>query len=559
MAATKKTTAKRAPPKPAPKAKPKRLGKPAKKKTAKAAATPAPASGSPIRNRSDRVIRFCEKFIRVPEGALVGQRIQLDEFQKKFIRDVYDDARLVRRAILSMARKNAKTALIAMLVLAHLVGPEAVQNSRIISGAMSKEQAAEVFTYAKKMVELSPELTQIITIVESKSMLIGLTMGVEYRAISAEGKTAHGKSPILAILDEVGQIKGPKNRFFDAITTSQGAHKNPLQIIISTQAEEDGDLLSLMIDDAIKNPTPGVVCHLYTAPKDCDLMDRAAWKAANPALGKFRDEKDLHDQCDEARRMPSREGTVRNLLLNQRVAYNSVFISRSAWKACSGVCPPIEYCTEIYGGIDLSSRTDLTTFVLYGLYEGVWYAYCWCWTPEIGLLERAKKDRTPYEDWVKSGHLITVPGASIDYEFVAKQMVEIVLELPAYGGSAYDRWRIDLLKKEISKITSEDLKLEPWGQGFKDMSPALDAIEEKILNLKFCHGDHPLLTMAAANAVVTKDPAGGRKLDKSKVTGRIDPLVALTMAAGLAERVHEDTGNFDEYLNSPLVMSLGKR
>src|SRR5690606_14651364 len=139
--------------------------------------------------------------------------ILLAEFQKQFIRDVYDNPNGTRRAILSVARKNGKSALIAGILLAHLVGPEAVQNSQIVSGAMSRDQAALVFNLACKMINLNPALADLIHIIPSSKRLIGKPMNVEYKALAAEGKTAHGLSPVLAILDEVGQIKGPRSDF----------------------------------------------------------------------------------------------------------------------------------------------------------------------------------------------------------------------------------------------------------------------------------------------------------------------------------------------------------
>lgn len=212
-----------------------------------------------------------------PEGADVGKPLCLAEFQRQFIRDVYDNPASTRRAILSVARKNGKSGLIAGLLLAHLVGPEAKQNSQLVSGAMSRDQAALVFNLAAKMVQLSPALSKIVRIVPSGKRLLGLNLNTEFRALAADGKTAHGLSPVLAILDEIGQIRGPQSDFVDAITTSQGAHSAPLLIAISTQAANDADLLSQWIDDALRSNDPKIVCCLYAAPAGCDLMDEDGW------------------------------------------------------------------------------------------------------------------------------------------------------------------------------------------------------------------------------------------------------------------------------------------
>lgn len=480
--------------------------------------------------RAARIITFIEGFCVTPEGADVGKPLRLAEFQKDFIRDVYDNPAGTRRAILSIARKNGKSALIAGLLLAHLIGPEAKQNAQIVSGAMSRDQAALVFNLASKMVQASPKLSRLVRIVPSGKRLIGLPMNVEFRALAAEGKTAHGLSPVLAILDEVGQVRGPQSDFVDAITTSQGAHENPLLIAISTQAATDADLLSLWIDDAATSNDPKIVCRVYAAPEGCELTDTEAWRAANPALGLFRSESDLREQLTQAQRMPSMENTARNLLLNQRVSTDSPFVSPDVWKACSGPVEPLD--GPVFAGLDLSARTDLTALVLVGKAGDVWHVRPYFWTPEQGIHDRAKRDRVPYDLWVKQGFLKTTPGATVDYEHVATGMLEIMADLDVRA-IAYDRWRIDLLRKELGDMGA-DLPLIEWGQGFKDMAPALDALEAELLNGRVAHGNHPVLSMCAANACVTKDPTGARKLDKSRTTGRIDGMQALAMAMGAA-------------------------
>lgn len=473
--------------------------------------------------RADAVIEFIERYCLTPDGAQVGQPMLLADFQKDFIRNVYDNPRGTRRAILSMARKQGKTACTAALLLVHLVGPEAKLNSQIVSGAMSRDQASLVFNLASKMVQLSPKLSKLVRIVPSGKRLIGLPMNVEFRALAADGRTAHGLSPVLAILDEVGQVRGPQSDFVDAITTSQGAHAEPLLLIISTQAASDADLLSVWIDDAMRSGDARTVCKLYAAPEGCDLLDRDAWQAANPALGIFRSEEDLAEQMQQAQRMPSMENTVRNLLLNQRVSTESPFVSPAVWKANGGAVLPFD--GPVFGGLDLSARTDLTALVLVGQVQGVWQVLPFFWTPQVGLAERAKRDRSPYDLWAQQGFLRTTPGASVDYAHVAREIADLLADFDVQA-IAYDRWRIDLLKKELDAIGVE-LPLVPWGQGFKDMGPAIDTLEAELVNERMAHGAHPVLSMCAANAVITKDPAGSRKLDKSRATGRIDGMVAI--------------------------------
>lgn len=231
--------------------------------------------------RADKVIRFIETVCLTPEGQHVGKPIVLAEFQKDFLRAIYDNPHGTRRAYLSLARKNGKSVLVAAILLAHLVGPEAKQNSQIVSGAMSRDQASLIFHAAAKMVQLSPLLSGVVRIVPSGKRLVGLPLNVEFRALAADGKTAQGLSPALVLIDEIGQVRGSQSDFIDALTTSQGAHSEPLLIAISTQAANDADLFSQWLDDAARSKDPRIVSRVYAAPEGADLMDESAWKAAN--------------------------------------------------------------------------------------------------------------------------------------------------------------------------------------------------------------------------------------------------------------------------------------
>jgi len=501
--------------------------------------------------RGEKVIAFIEAFCKTPEGQKVGAQIVLAPFQKKFILDIYDNPNGTTRAYLSIARKNGKSALIAALMLAHLVGPEARQNSQIISGARSRDQAALVFKLAEKMVRLSDDLQKVVRIVPSSKQLFGLPMNVEYKASSAEAGTAHGLSPVLAILDEVGQVRGSQDDFIDAIETAQGAYDDPLLIAISTQAPTDADLFSVWLDDAERSKDPKVVAHVYAADQKADVLDPKAWKAANPALGLFRSAADLEHHAHQASRMPSKENSFRNLMLNQRVSTVSPFVSRDVWELGKEL-PDGLSVGAVYCGLDLSSRLDLTAFVAAAQDTNrKWHVHVKFWAPRDGVVDRAKTDRVPYDVWADQGFLTLTPGKTVDYEYVAQDIAEMLSDVDVYG-IAYDRWRIDLMQKEFDKI-GLSLPLVPFGQGFKDMSPALDVLESELLNGHLRHGMNPLLTMCAANAVVTRDAAMNRKLDKHKATGRIDGMVALAMALGLASKSDDSHNvNLDDFINEPV-------
>ena len=456
--------------------------------------------------------------------------MKLEKFQRRFILEIYDNPLHTHSAYLSIARKNGKTALIASILLAHLCGPEAIQNSQIISGAQSKDQAAVVFELARKMVDMSPELSARVRIQPSGKRLIGLSKNVLYRALAAEGKTAHGLSPILAILDEVGQVKGPTDKFVEAITTAQGAYTNPLLIAISTQSPTDADLFSTWIDAQTAAPDPRVVCHVYAAPEDCELDDKKAWAAANPALGKFRSLADVEKQAKAALAMPANEPGFRNLILNQRVEMASPFVSRSVW-AANGAEPGSIDGRKVWAGLDLSAAHDLTALVAVDETGGVHPTF---WLPAHGLSEKSRKDKVPYDLWAKQGYLLTTPGSAIEYEHVAEYLRGFFdrCDVQLLG---FDRALMKFLTPWLVKagFSDEELaKFVEFGQGTLSMTPALRELEVKLLNNKLRHGNHPVLNMCSHNAIVVGE-SGARKFDKAKARGRIDGMSALANAMGV--------------------------
>lgn len=486
--------------------------------------------------RGEKVIAFVETYCRVPSGKLVGEPIKLERFQKRFIKNIYDNKVRTRLAILSMARKNGKTALIAALCLAHIVGPEARLNSQLVSGAMSRDQAALVFDLMVKMINFHPELVARTRIVPSGKRIYGLRKNVEYQALAAEAKTKHGLSPWLVIFDELGQVRGPKDDFVEALETAQGAYDDAMQIVISTQAPTDADMLSIWIDDALASGDPHTVIELHTAPESADLMDKKAWKKANPALGTFRSEVEMTSMAKKADRMSSFENSFRNLYLNQRIDRNTPFISKNVWTANGG--PTSDWAkAEVYSGLDLSATSDLTAHVPIALINALWEVKPEFWLPAQGLREKSKSDRIPYDDWARSGLIHTTPGKAIEYEYVAHALYAFE-QTHNWKKCAFDRWGMKYLKPWLiaAGFTEEriDELFVEFGQGFQSMSPALRDTEANLLAEKVRHGNNPVLTMCAQNAVVAMDPAGGRKLNKAKSIGRIDGLVALTMAFGVA-------------------------
>lgn len=485
-------------------------------------------------SRADRNIKWLETFCRVPEGKDVGKPVKLREWQKDNLRKIYDNPHGTRMAIISFAKKNGKTSLGAMLLLLHLAGPEAKPNTQLPSTAQSQDQAAVLFELAAKMVRMSPDLDAEIVIRDHRKQLYCPELGTLYRALSADAATAHGQSPAMAFHDELGQVRGPRSELFNAIENAMGAHEEPLSIVMSTQAPNDSDLLSVLIDDALAGNDPRVVVSLYTADMEVDPFSEEAIRQANPAFGDFLNAKEILKQAADAQRMPAQEPLYRNYTLNQRVEMVSPLIPKSVWDSNSG--DPV-FGESWYGGLDLSETSDLTSLELISFNGGKWGVESTFWLPEDGLAERSRRDRVPYDTWRDQGFLQVTPGRSIEYEYVAKHIAKL-FEQRNIRKIAFDRYNMRhlrpwLVKAGLSESFIDD-RFEDFGQGYYSMSPALRNFESLLLNERMRHGSHPVLTMCAANAIAKTDEAGNRKLDKKRSRGRIDGIVALVMACEVA-------------------------
>lgn len=429
-----------------------------------------------------------------------------------------------------MARKNAKTAFSAFLLLLHTCGPEARPNSQLYSAAQSRDQAAVLFELAAKMVRMSPELSGVVTIRDTAKQLLCQELGTVYRALSAEASTAFGLSPVFTVHDELGQVKGARSDLYEALETASAAQDSPLSIVISTQAPTDADLLSLLIDDALSGADPRIKVELCTAPMHLDPFSEEAIRAANPHFDDFMNQEEVFRQAADAKRLPSREASFRNLILNQRVEARSPFVSHSIW--LENGAKPGELKGAIYGGLDLSSVSDLTALVLVTEGGDVHPTF---WLPRDGLEEKSRTDRVPYDVWMNEGLLQTTPGRAIEYEYIAEHM-RGVFDRCEVRAIAFDRYNMRFLKPWLEKVGFTEKELEKFvefGQGFVSMSPAIRELEARLLAKKLRHGNHKVLEMCAKNATTVSDPAENRKFVKTKATGRIDGMVALAMAVGV--------------------------
>lgn len=481
---------------------------------------------------AESAMRLLESCVNVPSGMLVGKPLRFMFFQEVMLYILLDAKPLL--FVLSMARRNGKSFLLSCIVLLFLVSDLAVRNSLIASAAMSRDQAALIYKEIENMVRVSPALEPFMKVTPSGKKVVGQIRNVEYQALAAEAKTGYGRSFKAVVLDEAGQIVGPDNDYIAMLRTSQGSIADPLFAVISTQSADDADYLSVVIDSSIRDKAPDTAIVVFETPKHYEIDDEQGWYLSNPGLGVFRSLKDMQQQMVSAKRVPQSEARFRNLNLNQRIALSGLWLAPEPWRACAKP-PEIEMLRfgEVALGLDLSLRTDLTAAVFAGKDEyGFVHLFPHVFTPAIGIEQRELRDKAPYQHWVREGQLIAVPGTIVDYDWVADYLKKWAEDNGIeVTGIHFDRWRIDVLKREFeNKGAFQGANWTAVGQGYRDMSPRVEHFEGLVLSEKIYHGGHPLLNASVGAAIAVSDPSGNRKLEKSKSTRRIDPLVAAVMA-----------------------------
>ena len=500
-------------------------------------------------SRVERIGAFLED-LPITQGSLAGTKLKLRDWQWNFLEAVYAEdetgRRPVRTAVLSMARKNGKTQLVAGLGLCHLLGPEAESRGEVYAAANDKQQSGKTFMEMVAILDEHPELDARVNVVKFSKrieVLNGQGKGSIFQALSADASTKQGLSPSFTIYDELGTA--PKRDLYEALDTAMGARDNPLLCVISTQAASDHAVMSELVDYGHKvnsGEVSDASFHMtfYGASEDDDPWHKDTWAKANPALGDFRSLEDVERQASQAQRIPSKEQAFRNLILNQRVDAHVRFLAKAEWDANAGA---VDFAAlsgrECWGGLDLSQARDLTAFVLvFPDEQGGFDVLPRFFLPEQGIREKAELDRVPYDLWAKQGFLTLIPGAVVDPAFVAEAIAEASHEFNIQR-IAYDRWRMEYLKREFDRLGAE-LPIEPFGQGFKEMGFAVDKLERLVAEGQLRHAGNPILTFCAANAVIEMDPAGNRKLAKNKSSGRIDGMVALAMGLAATDRESDD-------------------
>jgi len=366
--------------------------------------------------------------------------------------------------------------------------------------------------------------------------------GSFFRPISADDGQS-GPRPHISLIDEVHEHKtntvvemlraGTKSRrqaLIFMITNSGSSKTSPCWSYHDYAAKVAAGQLT---DDAFF----GYVCALDDG--EDPIRDEKCWPKVNPSLQEadLPGVKYLREQVNEARGMPSKEALVRRLCFCQWTDAENPWISADVWFGAERQYDWREMRgRKAYAGLDLSSTTDLTALVFYvePVEEGEpWKLVPFAWVPDEELQRKEDLDRVPYLAWRASGHLETTPGRAISKLQVARKLVEMSGFFDLQG-CAVDRWRVEDFQALAADNDLTLPELVPFGQGYKDMSPAIEAFETALLNGQAVHPGNPVFTWCAANAVTVSDDAENRKLSKEKATGRIDLMVAAVMAVSLA-------------------------
>lgn len=503
---------------------------------------------------ADKIIAFLN-CLPIVDGPAAGQRFHVDEWMERFIRDVYEPVnragrRRVRSAILSCARKNAKSYLIAGLILAHLVGPAAVPYGQIFSAAVDHVQARIVFEMCAKIIEMMPALQRVIRVRDHLSTIEVIdqkraSFGSKYKALSAVVASKHGLGADFFVYDEFAEAKN--GDLWDVLFDSQQARANPLGVAISTQNDNPNHPFTQMIDIHAVDPSDDRVVHVYAAPEGCALDDRDAWLAANPALATWKSYDAIEAAANEAIRNPAKEANFRLRYLNQRVSAETQFFTAATVLAANpgGVATPASFTQSkawqfksgepIYIGVDIAKRTDFTAITAVSA-SNPNRVKSWFFKPADLIAEHSKRDHQPYDLWAKNGWIITPEGETVPGAAIADKLIELI-EAHDVQALVYDFNHADDVIRHISDAGYSvgnghqyDLRAVKWGNGGNDAAKAVNAIEDAFLRGQVELDGNPVMNMCLANAVVDTDSMDRRKFVKGKATQRIDGAVALSIA-----------------------------
>lgn len=521
---------------------------------------------------ADKAAAFFPNHLRLTEGEWAGRPFVLEAWEEDdIIRPLFgwkraNGTRRYRRCFVWVARKNGKTELAAGVALLILVG-DAELGGQVFSIASEKEQASIVFKKASNMVARSATLGPILE--TFKESIYCPKLNASFRPLSGKPEGKHGLNMSGLVGDEIHEWRS--GDLYTFIHDSAASRRQPLEFNISTAGTKGThgeeiwkECLALQAGE-IEDPETLIV--IYAADPDDDWTDPKIWAKANPNLGISVKLDALAASCRQAQQLPRLENDFKRYRLNMWTDQAVKWLpidgvddngNRFGWDHCVGPVAWAELEEKLrhktcFGGLDLSSTTDLSALVWwFPVQEGldVPAVLARFWKPADLINEHERRDRVPYGRWVKDGAIFATPGNVIDFAFIQEQIYRDVERFKIgfrdsykrekhQGGLAIDRWNAT---ETAVKLEQEGLPVVLFGQGFASMSAPSKALEALVISNGFHHGGHPVLRKHAQAVAISTDARGNIAPVKDARTLRIDGIVALIMAKGIADHFVEDAG-----------------
>lgn len=493
-------------------------------------------------------VTFIEQLCHT-KGTWAGKKFKLLDWQEQIIRDLFgtlkpNGYRQFNTAYIEIPKKNGKSELAAAVALLLCCG-DGEQRAEIYGCAADRGQATIVFDVAADMVRMCPALNKRCKILTSQKRILFTPTNSFYQVLSAEAYSKHGFNIHGVVFDELHTQ--PNRKLFDVMTKGSGdARMQPLYFLITTAGTDTNSICyethqkaKDILEGRKIDPTFYPV--IYGAGEDEDWTDPKVWLKSNPSLGETIGMDKVEAACESAKQNPGEENSFRQLRLNQWVKQAVRWMPMDKWDACA--LPANEEMLEgrvCYGGLDLSSTTDLTSFCLVFPPEDEdepYYVLPYFWVPEDTLDLRVKRDHVPYDLWHRQGYLETTEGNVVHYGYIEK-FIERLGERFNIRDIAFDRWGATQMSQDLENM---GFTVVPMGQGFASMSPPTKELMKLTLERKIAHGGHPVLRWNMDNIFIRTDPAGNIKADKAKSTEKIDGAIAMIMALDRAIRCGNDT------------------
>jgi len=477
------------------------------------------------------------------KGEWAGRPITLEPWQQFILAMIFgwkkkNGFRRFRTSYLETARKSGKTTIAAGVGL-YLMLADDEPGAEIYSVATKRDQARLSHSEATRMVKSSPEIRRECTVFRDNIHI--LNTASKFEPLGADADTLDGLNVHGVLADEIHKWNG--RDVWDVCETATGSRRQSLMFAITT-AGYDRQSLCFQQHEYTEKVLDGIIEDdswfgvIFTLDKDDDWEDESVWIKANPNLHVSKKIEDMRLLVKRAKEMPSQLNAFLRLHLDIWTQSVTKWISVEHWEGCGG---PVDADglrgRTCYGGLDLSSNTDISAFLLVfppEVPKDTYKILARFFIPEMAILERVKRDRVPYDVWVRQGFITATPGEIIDYEWIIHQIDE---DMQAYDlrEIAFDRWGASKIQTELMDLGGSEFMVQ-FGQGYASMSPPTKDLERLIIGHQLSHGNNPVLTWMANNLVVVMDAAGNYKPDKEKSTERIDGMVALIMAMDRAMR-----------------------